>query len=650
MPNKAYLWIQGCLAFGSRFSIVLMLLCLLIISVPAAQFFSYGSSGALWNSAQLNNCMRYVAKMKQIDKAAYPIGIGMGCANYHNHQAWYSDIDAQTIGMFKNASSIHPGPEDVPPSNSVTSAFFSVLGFILVISGLLVPVVPDIFLTILEFVGPAFVFVIIVLFLQFRTYGPITGQPLMYSWGYFDSTNWEHFVEICFLCSLVVVPFYNDLRRIFHWYYVRSLRRSWLHEGKDMSFKALAKHPYCPLLIFTGTVSDYIRPGTEESICEISFSPLHTGSDTTGYIRTPEYRTLAKCTALTAAGCLDAVALGLSNHLKFRFWLELLNLSWGDYILFVRSDHRLCLRLASWMSSTYEREILWALHRLPSLILWFAFMFLLFTGWSLSMRSGNQDCGGAKGIVWMAIIIAISTIALSFFCFVEPLDILMFSPLIRQIHQATRYFFRGSKPPSLLYVSDGGVQDCTSIVQLMRRRCERILLVLAADDPEDELGVFRAAMEMATAERLGSFYDPDDPKRDVRILLDEFQKDLEKPYLHLGIRYGWDGRQGQVELGQLFVVKNRLPPSLAETPVLPLLTEQEIVYGGVNQDGSSDLKVSQLGGLGCSDCCHRNGCNCGTKFPHLTGANYLWLSPTLFASLCRLGHDISWEAIQRVTK
>lgn len=655
MPNKAYLWIQGCLAFGSRFSIVLILLIFLILSVPAAQVFSYGSSAILAETSQGAMCANYVAKMQAIEEGQdYPV-IGMGCANFHNHQAWY-DLDSSKVqpkvSTFQNTSFIHyqPKKEDLPVSNSVTSAFFGFLGTILVISGILVPVVPDIFLTILEFVGPAFVFVLIVLFLQFRTYGPITGQPLFFSSGYFDSTNWEYFVEICFLGSLLVVPFYNDLRRIFHWYYVRSLRRSWFHDGKDLSFKALAKHPYCPLVLYTGTVSDYIRPGSEESICEITFSPLHTGSDSTGYVRTPEYRTLAKCTALTAAGCLDAVALGLSNHLKFRFWLELLNLSWGDYILFIRSENRHCLRLAKWMSSTYEREILWALHRLPSLILWFGFMFLLFTGWSLSMRSGNQDCPAAKAAVLTAVFVAVVTIGLSFFCFVEPLDVLMFSPLIRQIHQASRYFFRGSKPPSLLYVSDGGVQDCTSIVQLMRRRCQRILLVLAADDPEDELGVFRTAMEMATAERLGSFYDPDDPKRDVRILLDEYQKDLEKPYLHLGIRYGWDGRQGEVVLGQLVVVKNRLPPSLAETPVLPLLTETEIVYGGVNHDGSSELKVSQLGGLGCSDCCHRNGCNCGTKFPHLTGANYLWLSPTLFGSLCRLGHDVSWEGIQRITK
>lgn len=649
-PRELYLWVHGCMAFSSRFAIVLILLILLIACVPAVQVFSYGST-ALWGSAmQSKMCMHYIAHMQKLEKAPTMLP-GMGCANFHDGVAWYAGIspDVTPVVTINNVTMHLPYVGSVHHS-SVTSFVVMILAIMLLIAGLLVPLVPELFLTILEFVGPAIAFVLIVLFVQFRIYGPITGQSLLWDWGDFDSTNWDTFVKICFISSLVIVPLYNDFRRIFHWYYVKSLRSSWFNGGKDISFPELTRHPYCPFLIYTGTVSDYIRPGRSESICEISFSPLHTGSDTTGYIRTPDYRTLAKCTALTAAGCLDAVALSMSSHLRFRFWMEVLNLSWGDYILFIQRKNRLLVRLSMWISEIWQREVLMFLHRVPGIVMWLAFMTLLYSGWWMAMHSGNEDCPTAKLLVHLAILLVVTTLALSFFCFNPSLDFLMFSPLIRQVHQATRYFFRGYKPPSLLYVSDGGVQDCTTIVQLMRRRCERILLVLAAADPNDELAVFRSAMNVATEERLGSFYDPDDPKRDIRILLDDFQKDAEKPFLHLGIRYGWNGTDEEATLGQLFIVKNRLPPSLEEMPVLPLLTEQEIAFGGVEHDGGNGLKVSELGGIGCSDCCHRNGCNCGTKFPHLTGANYLWLTPTLFSSLCRLGYDVSWQAIESVTK
>lgn len=58
------------------------------------------------------------------------------------------------------------------------------------------------------------------------------------------------------------------------------------------------------------------------------------------------------------------------------------------------------------------------------------------------------------------------------------------------------------------------------------------------------------------------------------------------------------------------------------------------------------ILARDLGGLGCCDFCHFYGCNCARKFPHLTGANYLYLTPLLFSNLCRLGHDISEEVVE----
>ena len=51
--------------------------------------------------------------------------------------------------------------------------------------------------------------------------------------------------------------------------------------------------------------------------------------------------------------------------------------------------------------------------------------------------------------------------------------------------------------------------------QLLRRRSARILLVLAASDPDDQLSVLRETMRLASDEKLASFYDPKDPRRDA---------------------------------------------------------------------------------------------------------------------------------------
>uniref|UniRef100_A0A7S1S3C6 Uncharacterized protein n=1 Tax=Alexandrium catenella TaxID=2925 RepID=A0A7S1S3C6_ALECA len=232
---------------------------------------------------------------------------------------------------------------------------------------------------------------------------------------------------------------------------------------------------------------------------------------------------------------------------------------------------------------------------------------------------------------------------------------MMYSPVIRRLQEASRFYFRGLKPPGMLYVTDGGVQDCTALMQLMRRRVERILLVLAASDPGDDLGVLRTAMDVAVASKLGCFYDPRDPRRDVKILLDEFKKDLHMPYLHLGIRYGWDGPSTSESFGRLIIVKNRLQEGFGQQPVRPLLTEEEIrgeqdmARPTLGKGKWGDMLEEDLGGYGCCDCCHTHCGNAGRKFPHLSFTGYMYLTPQLFSSLSRLGHDLSEAAIQAVT-
>eukprot|EP00933_Yihiella_yeosuensis_P012914 TRINITY_DN12232_c3_g1_i1.p1 TRINITY_DN12232_c3_g1~~TRINITY_DN12232_c3_g1_i1.p1 ORF type:complete len:208 (-),score=30.59 TRINITY_DN12232_c3_g1_i1:88-663(-) len=187
-------------------------------------------------------------------------------------------------------------------------------------------------------------------------------------------------------------------------------------------------------------------------------------------------------------------------------------------------------------------------------------------------------------------------------------------------------------------------------------------------DKDDDLKVLRHAMELATAVyHYGSFYDPRDPTRDYRIMLDEFKHDKSIPLLEIGIRYGWDSKteaanpniEGAASHGTLWICKNRLPPEFDSIPVQPPITEGEV--RGVHSWSETDMFDSEgeveafgrmmqadLGGVGCCDCCHVNRCNFGAKFPHLSFTGYMWLTPKLFTSLSRLGHAMSDAVIQRM--
>merc|ERR1712087_455181 len=170
-------------------------------------------------------------------------------------------------------------------------------------------------------------------------------------------------------------------------------------------------------------------------------------------------------------------------------------------------------------------------------------------------------------------------------------------------------------------------------------------------------------------EEIATFYDPDDPRRDLAIAFESFRQDTQKPYLHIGVSYCWPSACDSVnndsseegptrKTGHLVVVKNRLPSSFKGEPVRPLLTEEDIVtegeYGCDNctsdDDEWNDMRMADLGPYGCCDCCHKRNLNCGPKFPHGTFTGYLYLSPQWFNSLCRLGYYLSGEAVQAINR
>jgi len=283
---------------------------------------------------------------------------------------------------------------------------------------------------------------------------------------------------------------------------------------------------------------------------------------------------------------------------------------------------------------------------------------LLCDAWAQMSGNTKHSCPTAKNVLSTSGWALLAVVSMSFFSFLPFCDLLALSPMLRQLQQVTRYFFVGDRPPRMLYMTDGGVKDCTSIVQLLWRRRERILLVLAAADPNDELSVLRSALKVARKLKLASFYNPEDPRMDIDVLLERYKEDKEIRTLHLGISYSWDGSDGgAAKTGHLFIVKNRLPPSLAG-PVRPPISEDEVMTGELDGEADetvawdaeawADMNNDDLGPFGCCDCCHTNGMNCGPKFPHGTFTGYLYLSPQWCSSLMRLGYAASKDAVERV--
>lgn len=77
----------------------------------------------------------------------------------------------------------------------------------------------------------------------------------------------------------------------------------------------MEKNPYLPFILFTGTVTDFRVPGDSTPITEIFISPLHTGSERTGYVPTPPWRSLSKSAALAAAAS-DAFVIGMLDRAR----------------------------------------------------------------------------------------------------------------------------------------------------------------------------------------------------------------------------------------------------------------------------------------------------------------------------------------------
>mmetsp|Transcript_48133 Transcript_48133/g.112561 ORF Transcript_48133/g.112561 Transcript_48133/m.112561 type:complete len:1004 (+) Transcript_48133:93-3104(+) len=710
--TELYLFLRSLRAFFKRLTVVVALSVCMIVCLPALQAWTFGANPA----ATQRHCFQYVSGQR----AHAASGADAGCSDWIYGGMWYDrDLTKETrykhpppfadifaiqlelgaheqtvsydhsnftmaIGSTLEDPQATAGNHDAEHRSIISSTVSFIISFFF-LAVLFTPIIPGIADHLKSVVAPLLLmvcFLFVLCIFQHRVYAPLTGQAFAVSWVPSSLRFWQTLTYTCFAAGLVLVPFYTKIRRFWHWYYARCLRQNYFaggRSGTDFLMPFILTNPYCPFLLLTGTANDYRRPGhDDEQTSEISFSALHTGGLETGYVETPPYRTLSTCTALSGGGAVDCQALSLADKMEFRIWLELANLSWGDHIDFVENPktklHRMYTDTLG-TNDTISEDMVHMSFLLPNLLIFGLWQVLLSVGWMLATVSTGSGCKYAPDVFFLAIFAWLVVVFLSFFGYRPELQCLLLSPMLRQLHQVSKFRAQADEPPGMLYITDGGVEDCTGIIQLMRRQCERILLVLAAADAHDDLQVFKDAMHVAVDKlHLGSFYDPSDAQADVKILLEKFKENKAMKHLHLGIRYGWStSGSPEVKYGHLHIVKNRLPPEMATQEVRPLISEAEVT-GDSNhaqhhhhhhrhhdahdvkakparsssrphiestQEEWGKLKETDLGGFGCCDCCHRNGGNCGAKFPHLTGANYLWLTPTLFSSLCRLGHQLS---------
>jgi len=655
-PNVAWLLGHGTLAGLTRVATAMVLCLLTVLVLTDLEIWAFDTRTG--GKSRFLLCQEYITAQRALQR---PL-----CSDFDGDAPWYDsplfdkgsnplrqpnrtidtpDLNQNSLGFAVTILTlIRDGMAKI--STSLSTATSLGLGMLVLLGIFLQPFFDGLVAKALFLVGPAVLFMISVGLVRWRVFSPVTGQSLRPLISEpFDSTHWWDFLFWTYLLAVLMVPFHEGLRGTMHRFYTYSLQCAFFAKGYDTTWRQVKANMLCPMLILTGTVNDYVRVDGERAIHEISLSPLHVGSQDLGYIRMRQPQSLAKSTALAGAAT-DAFILGLLSRIRYRFWLEILNLGMGDYIPFRRRDRPLIKAIKKrWQGTPYF--VTRALYTFPSAVIALVFYSLMLVSPVLepSLHERHlQQCQVLRNCSFSALALAASCFLFSFYGFLPCFRFLLHSPGVRQVHQFTRYYHRANRPPHLVYVTDGGVQDCTGVVQMIQRRERRILLALASDDPISELTVLRTTIEDVTKQRLASFFDPKSPTRDIRAALDEYQKDESATFLYLGIQYGWTAAE---ELGaaDLIIVKSRLPSDMQDQQVQPLLTKADIMEGkGTSSKTLWSMKQTELGAC-CCDCCHTKGLNCAGRFPHYPNANQ-WITPQMFNALCRLGFELSKDAIE----
>jgi len=296
------------------------------------------------------------------------------------------------------------------------------------------------------------------------------------------------------------------------------------------------------------------------------------------------------------------------------------------------------------------------LDRAPEILLWLViYASLMILNFYTVVPPDSRDEACVWWQRWRYLSLGIFTLfigILSFFPQLGSCSWLLSSPLVRQFHMFLMNATTMEEPPMYLYLSDGGPIEDLGIVQLLRRHQRWILSIDVGDDPECRLLDLREAIHLAREERICSFFDPRDPRRDLEDVLQEYTNSKE-PFLHLGVLYTQVCGTTPEKVGDIFHTRMRL---IEDRPVRGLITREEVMEGSrADIDYPlGDVKWSRLGGA-CCRCCHTSrlvsstsSCLCGA-FPHTHTANQFFTA-IQWANFCRLGSELTRPAIEALVR
>ncbi|CAE7803530.1 unnamed protein product, partial [Symbiodinium sp. KB8] len=133
----------------------------------------------------------------------------------------------------------------------------------LILALVLNPFIRGIFLRAMSLLGPVSALLATGCVVQHRIFSPITQRT--YFFGLIGPPHdwYVGFGIATFVCAIVIVLFYHHLHSVSHTFYARSLQKAYFAHGKDQTWSDVKNNDYCPLFLFTGTVTDFRQPGDE---------------------------------------------------------------------------------------------------------------------------------------------------------------------------------------------------------------------------------------------------------------------------------------------------------------------------------------------------------------------------------------------------
>lgn len=539
----------------------------------------------------------------------------------------------------------------------------------------------------LTIIIPVVYIFIVIAVAKWKTFGPISIQYLLpgiewsaYSTGIVNLLFWTFTVG-----AILTLPVYDSVQKLAHMYYRRSLKRAFFVNGRDISFDIIRGSPYCPNILFGACLHDYRKPWEGTNHIDFTISTLFVGCTRTGFYRNPPTASLARLMTIAGAA-VDATFFLNADVLAIRLLLAVVALRFGDFLrlmpegpMSMRFEGRIATRLerqasriesqlprtAAAVAEISSRQQHWIsrwlqglMDRLPAACPFLVGHTLIFVGATVGGTNvvGSRSCSIYVWLVYVGLLVYASVAILSFFAYIRPLQWLMRSPMIQQFQMLFMHRYKAAVPPPYLYISDGGLIEPLGIFPLLRRRMRRIVVSDAAEDPELTMRCLRDALAICREERLCSFYDPDDPHRDMEFVLQDFSRLGASGFLHLGIRYEPMADGARTPDGELFCLRMRLLPGDA-VPVRALLTEDELLGQppppGYAPPAPPDPSAGVFEGPRSAytgACCPSWECGgflAGRRFPNY-GVGNQFLTPLHFANLCGLGAELSRPLVDKM--